>query len=134
MEGFLVVEGAPLFHEIKKMEGSNFIIPRSLKEGHFIIGMKYASTDTLASFIYFSSSEGSSASSLKPYVMICYSFTEKAFRGRGLNTFLREKVKEKAIDLKSKRIISVPFDGAGSVSILEKLGYRQEGGIYILEL
>ena len=133
MDWFLLLETGsssndPLVKEVKKMRNINFILPRSLKGGRHLIGLKDKTTHLLVSFIYWT------VSIPDGYVMICYSFTDPSFRGKGLNTFLREKVKELAIDAGVKRIVSVPLDGAASVSILGKLGYRREGETYILDL
>jgi RimJ/RimL family protein N-acetyltransferase len=132
MDGFLLVDGSSgeesLLRDLKKMKNTNFVPPRSLKEGHHIVGLKDQASGQVASFIYYSSSQ------LEGYAMICYSFTDPIFRGKGLNTLLRERVKEMATQDGLKKIISIPFEGAASVSILKKLGYRQEGDTYILDL
>ena len=112
-------------NDIKKLT-NNFIIPKKLDNKSFIIGIKY--NDQILSYIYFIIFDD--------YIHINYSFTIKKFRKLGYSTLLREFLIKYAIFLNKRKVISVPFQNANSISILFKLGFIKDinNDSYILYL
>lgn len=100
----------------------NFIKPKKLLSNFFLIGVKI--NNRVVSFIYFFCD--------KNCLYINYSFTIKEYRCKGYSTVLRQFLINYATENSIEKIISTPFDGANSNSILKKLNFIQEGEQLIL--
>jgi hypothetical protein len=58
------------------------------------------------------------------YIHIIYSYTYEKYRSYGYNKKIREKMESIAKSQYMDYIISIPFDGANSKYLLQKLNYK----------
>jgi GNAT superfamily N-acetyltransferase len=91
-----------------------FILPKKLPRDSFIIAFE---NPQIQSFIYFSI--------YSEYIQIIYSFTFSHYRRKGLSMVLREFIINYAKQNGKKRIVSVPFENANSLSLLKRLGFKK---------
>lgn len=109
---------------IKLSRKTPFRIPRTQTEHSRVIGIYVE--DELASFIFLHMSDD--------YMMFAYTHTYPEFRKKGYSLTLRKTAIKLAIDTGYSRVISIPFEGANSISLLEKLGFIKLNNIYELQL
>ena len=98
--------------EIKYIK-SGLIVPKKLCNNSFIIAIKKELG--VVSYIYFTV--------YTDYVHINYSFTSTPYRRLGYSTILRNYIIEFTKKNNIKMILSVPFEGANSMSILKRIGF-----------
>ena len=125
-----LVHDGDIIHQIKRIKGVNFTPPRKLGDGKHIVA--FMDGGVLASFIYYTIFVEDK------YLMVGYSFTIPEYRGQGLNTLLRKELEKIAVKASIPKILSIPFDGANSKTILQKMGYVEDPamgqGVYVLHL
>jgi GNAT superfamily N-acetyltransferase len=99
--------------DLKREDG--LVLPKKMPPNSFIIGIK--NDFRIQSFIFFSV--------YQEYVHVNYSFTYAQYRRNGYSTILREYIINYAKQNNKKRVVSVPFETANSVSLLKKLGFKK---------
>jgi GNAT superfamily N-acetyltransferase len=111
--------------ELKHLK-SDFIVPRKLSENAFVIAIK--KENLVVSFVYFTV--------YSDYIHLNYSFTVPQYRRFGYSTILRKYLIDYARKNNRMKIVSVPFENASSVSILQRIGFvKQENNhSYVLFL
>lgn len=68
------------------------------------------------------------------YLLLNYTYTYPDYRRRGYSELLRTKAIEYAKEMGKTRVISVPFPGAHSESLLRKMGFEKEDEHYYLNI
>jgi hypothetical protein len=97
----------------------------SLNENTMILG--YMINNQIVSYVYFKLFYNSYIEPLNKtcnYIHIIYSYTYEKYRSYGYNKKIREKMESIAKSLYMDYIISIPFDGANSKYLLQKLNYN----------
>jgi len=111
--------------EIIRM-GAHISLPKGLAENSFIVAIK--KHDKVVSFVYFTRFENC--------VHINYSFTLPDCRRQGFSMLLRKYIIDYAISNHIHQIVSVPFENADSVSLLNTLGFvkNENNDSYVLSI
>ena len=111
--------------EISRM-GACVVFSKVLDDNAFIIGIKRH--DKVVAFLYFTL--------FTTYIHINYSFTLPAYRRQGFSMLLRKHLISYASSKHVDKLISVPFENADSVSLLNTLGFikNENDDAYVLQL
>jgi hypothetical protein len=97
----------------------------SLNGSTMILG--YMIDNQIVSYVYFKLFYNSYITPLNKtcnYIHIIYSYTYEKYRSHGYNKKIRENMESIAKSLYMDYIISIPFDGANSKYLLQKLNYN----------
>ena len=97
----------------------------SLNNNTMILG--YMLDNQIVSYVYFKLFYNSYIEPLNKtcnYIHIIYSYTYEIYRTYGYNKKIREKMESIAKSQYMDYIISIPFDGANSKYLLQKLNYK----------
>ena len=123
MQNIQIINDLSIIKRLNKVSSCTL----SLNENTMILG--YMIDNQIVSYVYFKLLYNSSLEPLNKtytynYIHIIYSYTYEKYRSYGYNKKIREKIESIAKSLSMDYIVSIPFDGANSKFLLQKMNYK----------